>query len=308
MEALCHALQHNTTLLELRAGGRRLDGAGTAAFSRLLAANRTLRLLCIGGADFGNEGAAALATGLAQNQSLRELDLAGPRGIGPEGAEALAQALGSQQTSLHPATQRADIGSHMQCLECAEPESTGLQALDLSGNPIGDAGACALAEHASVLERLSLSTCGLACGAAERLGEAATSTGSRLRELDLSGNQLGPEGADMLAKSLTTNLAACGSAALQILNLADTGIADAGAAAMLAVAAALPTLRHLDMSKCGLTGDTLEQAFAQRPRSNSLTSLVLAGNALSSASISAVVGSCRHLVSLDLSGEARGHC
>ncbi len=308
MEALCHALQHNTALLELRAGGRPLDAAGAAAVSRLLAANRTLRLLCVGGADFGSEGAAALAKGLAHNQGLRELDLAGPRSIGQEGAEALAEAIANQQSSLQPAMQPADDHSRSEPSPCPEPSDCGLRALDLSGNPIGDAGACALAAHASTLERLSLSACGLGCEAAAMLGEAASRSGSRLRQLDLSGNQLGPEGPDMLARSLTAHLAAGGSAVLEDLNLADTGLADAGAAAVLAAAAALPMLRRLDMSSCGLTGDTVEQALVQRPHSNSLTSLVLSDNALSSAGISAFVGSCRNLVSLDLAGEPMFQC
>ena len=303
MEALCHALRHNTVLQELRAGGRPIDAAGAAAVSRLLAANRTLRLLCIGGAGFGSEGAAAVAEGLAQNQGLRELDLAGPRGIGRKGAEALAEAIAHQLSSLQPATQLADGGGQIKPSPCAEPTELGLRVLDLSGNPISDAGACALAAHGGALERLSLSACGLGSDAAVKLGQAASRKGSRLRELNLSGNQLGPDGADTLVKGLTKDLTAGVSAALEALNLADTGLGDAGAAAVLAAAAALPALRHLNLSRCGVTGDAVEQAAVQRPRGNSLTLLVLSDNALSSASIPALVGSCRNLVSLDLSGE-----
>ncbi len=308
VEALCHALQHNTTLHELRAGGRPLDAAGAAAFSRLLAANRTLRMLCVGGADFGSKGAAALAEGLAQNQGLRELDLAGPRSIGPEGAKALAEAIAHQQSSLQQTTQPAGGHNQTESSPCPETRDLGLRAFDLSGNPIGDAGACALAAHVSTLERLTLSACGLGCEAAAMLGEAVSRRGSRLRQLDLSGNQLGPEGADMLARSLTKHLAAGASAVIEDLNLADTGLADAGAAAVLTAAAALPTLRQLNISKCGLTGDTVEQAFRQRPHSHSLTSLLLSDNVLTSAGISAFVGSCRNLVSLDLSGEPKVQC
>lgn len=288
VEALCQALTQNTTLLELRAGGRPLSADGVAAFSRLLAVNRTLRVLCIGGADFGDEGAAVLAEGLAQNEGLHELDLAGPRGIGFGGAEALSEAIDQQEYRL----QRAGAGV------------PGLRALDLSRNPIGDAGAGELAAHAFLLQRLALSACELGWQAAMMLGHDATCKGSRLRELDLSGNPLGPSGGDMLAMGMSTGggLIAGEPVHLAVLNLADSGIADAGAAAVLCAAAAVTSLRQLDMSRCGLKGDAVPQSVA-RPRCNSLTELALSGNDLSTVTISVFVRCCTNLVSLDLSGE-----
>ena len=301
VEALCNALRRNTTLLELRAGGRRLDVAGAAAFSRLLAANHTLRLLCIGGADFGDEAAVVLAEGLAQNIDLQELDLAGPRGIGPRGAEALAEALLQQQHRRQPTAQRSHVGGQSKRSQGAEADSSGLRVLDLSQNPIGDGGGAALAVCASGLEHLTLTACGLGCEAAAALGRAASCDGSSLCEVDLSLNPLGPAGGEKLAAGLTAN----GHAVLASLALADTQLNDAGAAAVLAASAALPSLRHLDLSRCGLQGDAELQSLARLPI-NSLTSLVLSGNDLSSASISAFMDIGMNLLILDLSGEASG--
>ena len=299
VEALCQSLHDNTTLLELRAGGRQIDAAAAAAFARLLAANGTMRLLCVGGTELGDEGAAALAEGLAKNRALRELDLAGPRGIGHDGAVALAQAIHAQSHPL-TATNGMSGAAEDKCWlsNGAKDGRAGLRVLDLSQNAIGSDGICSLARVASSLERLTLSTCGADSLAAAALGRAASCKASRLRDLDLSGNPLGAGGASALAAGLTSG----GHAVLETLNLADTGLTDEGAVVMLAAAAKLPSLRRLDLSRCGLTGYPMAHKDGGECL-NSLTSLLLSGNELSSNGIAAVMGTCTNLTSADLSGE-----
>ena len=300
VEALCHSLHDNTSLLELRAGGRQLDAAAAAAFARLLAANATLRLLCIGGTGFGDDGAAALAEGLARNMGLRELDLAGPRGIGCDGAAALAKAIYAQP---HGLTAPSGVDGYEEDKRTppeygAADGTGGLRVLDLSQNAIGSDGVRALATVASSLERLALSSCLVNSDAAEALGRAASCKGSRLRDLDLSGNPLGPAGSSALATGLTTG----GHAVLQTLNLADTGLTDDGATSVLIAAALLPSLRLLDLGRCALTGDTMARPGKAKDL-NSLTSLLLSGNDLSSNGIAAIVGTCTSPLVVDLSGE-----
>ena len=298
VEALCQSLRNNTTLLELRAGGRQLDAAGAAAFACMLTANCTLRLLCIGSTDFGNDAAAKLAEGLARNTALRELDLGGPRGITGHGAAALAQAIHVQSQSLVVSGTDDAAEDDSRPTSSAANDMGGLRVLDLSRNAIGDTGVCSLANVASSLMSLTLSACGADSLAAAALGRAASCKASRLLHLDLSLNKLGPGGASALATGLTSG----GHAVLETLNLADTDVVDEGAVEVLAAAAQLPSLRRLDLSRCGLNGDGLAHLDGADVL-NALTTLVLADNDLNSNGIAALMGCCPEIKSAILSGE-----
>jgi serine/threonine protein kinase/hemoglobin-like flavoprotein/Ran GTPase-activating protein (RanGAP) involved in mRNA processing and transport len=141
--------------------------------------------------------------------SLRKLNLAG-NSIGPKGAEALAQS---------------------QYLER-------LEWLDLGQNRLGNRGVQALARspHLKSLRSFHLAGSRADARALEALG--AMSPG--LEELDLSDNDLGPDGAQMLVKAGFVNL--------KVLRLGNTRLGADGVA-VLAVSPLLTNLRVLDLQQ-----------------------------------------------------------
>ena len=106
--------------------------------------------------------------------------------------------------------------------------------LDLSANPIGDEGARALAGagFAAALTRLALHGCDVGLRGLDALTAAMPS----LIALDLGGNRLGDEGAELLARS-----SALGS--LELLRLSGCGIGERGARALLDSAHLSPRTR-----------------------------------------------------------------
>jgi hypothetical protein len=157
----------------------------------------------------GDEGLAEIARA-RPFQSVRDLQVANAR-IGPEGIAALA---------------RSDLSDR-------------LRALDLSTNDLGLAGAKALAKSAwPSLRELRLHTCGLDDVAVQVLGQADL---QNLRDLDLSYNSVGPEGAAALAASARL-------ARLWRLNLHDNFVDDAGLIA-LAQSRVLTRLLELDFEQ-----------------------------------------------------------
>jgi uncharacterized protein (TIGR02996 family) len=114
----------------------------------------------------------------------------------------------------------------------ASPWFTRLEHLNLSGHPIGDAGAAILADsRLSHLRHLTLMMIGLT---AAGLGHLVGAYSGQLRLLQLYGNPLGDEGARVLAAAEWPQMAARQPDAQVGLLLGGCDIGDAGAAALLA--------------------------------------------------------------------------
>ena len=124
-----------------------------------------------------------------------------------------------------------------------------MNSLQLSGNPIGDAGVCTLAPAlvsrvVPQMTQLELEDCGMGDEGAVALAHALGSTGPivfALRRLCLGSNPIGDAGCEAIAEVLVTpRLLPCDKPhtsngerlGLMILQLGDTDIGDAGAAAL----------------------------------------------------------------------------
>uniref|UniRef100_A0A7R9VAK8 Uncharacterized protein n=1 Tax=Chlamydomonas euryale TaxID=1486919 RepID=A0A7R9VAK8_9CHLO len=173
------------------------DGEGPVALAKLLKRSPVLATLDLRCCALGPAGAKALAAGVAGSAALRHLDLGNNR-IGDDGAAALADALKSSprlQVLLLPrcgigATGASALGSALPA-----PGAAPLCELDLSQNPIGNAGAVAIGQglrtqgRMSSLRRVSLQRVGLGN---EGLQSVLSGLGVNrsLQELDLEGNRL----------------------------------------------------------------------------------------------------------------------
>ena len=221
------------------------------ALASMLAANRTLRALCIGDAHFGDSNATLLAEGLRDNSTLHELDLSSC-GVGPAGATALADALSRQGDA--PAV-----------------AATGLQTLDLSLNPLGCAGAAAIAASIAGLRHVNLAGCDIGSEGAGALGSAVGSAPARSQQLytlDLSSNSLGHSGGQALAAGFTEG--GPSPASPTELILADTAVGDVAVEALMRAlgdssggGAGTSTLEKLDLSRCDLQGSAAAEAVRQ---------------------------------------------
>jgi NLR family CARD domain-containing protein 3 len=154
---------------------KRLKPASACFVAELLRPRCELRLLSLENNKIGDDGAKAVAALLAVS-SMAELNLA-VNLIGDEGAVALGAGLAASRT---------------------------LKALSLYHNKVSDHGTSAIGNtlETSALETLDLSF--NAVRSVDALAEALWGNSS-LSDLDLSGNQIGDEGALKLSKAVEVN-------------------------------------------------------------------------------------------------------
>jgi len=123
-----------------------------------------------------------------------------------------------------------------------------LKTLNLDCNPLGDEGIAALADGLrwnGFLEQLSVQYCGIGCyGAGALAQDVVANDYCRLTDLNMKGNELGPEGVASIADSLKENTT------LVSLNLADTGMGNSAISrdAMREALVRHPTLTSLDLN------------------------------------------------------------
>lgn len=106
---------------------------------------------------------------------------------------------------------------------------------------------------------------------------------SRVRELDLAGNDLGNGGLNLLIRSPHLGRA-------ELLDLSFNGLCDGGVR-LLAGAATLPRLRSLYLTDNGRVGDDGMRALAESPHTAGLHTLDVSGNAVTDVGVRAVAES-----------------
>lgn len=154
---LAAAMANNISIELLDLSNNRLTDRGAWDFSCRLFTNCHLRKLTLRGNRIADVGADALSDAFRSHVSLREVDLSRNR-IGPLGAHSVARCC-----------------SH-------------LDTLNLSWNPVGDAGAAALAEHTLTgIRKLELESCSIGPSGLASLLLAVRSSTS-LRSMNLRGN------------------------------------------------------------------------------------------------------------------------
>jgi Ran GTPase-activating protein (RanGAP) involved in mRNA processing and transport len=265
VSAIAEALTVNCTLTSLDLGGIRginrnhMGSRGADALGQMLTANHVLCMLDLSSNGLGLEGTGLLAQGLAENGSIVNLNVAS-NNIGPDGCKVLCAALTTLRVEAIDLS-RNDIGDAGAAhLASAMKQSTEggehVVTLALDHNLIREAGCRALAPtlrtNAS-LQVLHLSHNLLGAGAADLA--AALRDNRRLRTLTLVQCALGEAEALALAAALQHN------SALGHLDISKNRIGDAAGAAIMAALLQNHVLHKLAMSSCGV-GNATGRGFA----------------------------------------------
>eukprot|EP00294_Goniomonas_avonlea_P007844 CAMPEP_0114561752 /NCGR_PEP_ID=MMETSP0114-20121206/12168_1 /TAXON_ID=31324 /ORGANISM="Goniomonas sp, Strain m" /LENGTH=731 /DNA_ID=CAMNT_0001747401 /DNA_START=118 /DNA_END=2313 /DNA_ORIENTATION=+ len=206
---LCEYLKQNSTLTELDLRRCAIGDSGAKKVSEFLLVNRGLRKIILENNNIGDSGCLALVPGLENSRTLIELHLSRNKITG-KGAAALASALASNRT---------------------------LTLLDLSTsdnpneNAVGDEGCVALGRavatnnvflYLNLSGRNSISPTG-----AGALGQGLSMMSCGLQSLNLSGNNVGNNGAQYLSNGLKQNRSLT-ELKLSNCNIFDEGIAELG--------------------------------------------------------------------------------
>ncbi|XP_036162427.1 NACHT, LRR and PYD domains-containing protein 13 [Myotis myotis] len=165
-----------------------------------------LRRLVLCSCELGAPSGRHLADALLQNQGLTHLSLRRNR-LGDEGVRSLSEVLSHKDCSLQNLDLSECAFGVEGCWVLAEAMgcNSGLKVLDIGGNRIQDAGGkrlcAALKRPSCTLNTLGLESCSLTSACCKDLS-SALSVRKSLVNLNLLGNDLGPEGVNTLWKSL----------------------------------------------------------------------------------------------------------
>ncbi|XDV53593.1 hypothetical protein PO909_022061 [Leuciscus waleckii] len=246
---LSSALRLNPSLRELDLSENKINELGLKMLSDLLADPQfKLEKLGLRSCDVSDGGCADLSSALRSNPSLRELDLSGNK-ITESKLRKISPLLEHPQCKLQKLVLRSCNISDGGCavLSSALRSNLSLRELDLSGNYFGDSGVkqlSALLKHTQCkLEKLELRACWIRDGVCADLSSALRSNPS-LRELDLSGNNIGDSGVDQLSALLADP-----QCKLEKLELRSCNISDGGCAVLSSALRSNLSLRELDLSK-----------------------------------------------------------
>ena len=186
------------------------------------------------------------------------------------------------------------LGPHEAAALCSSVKlCPGLEVLDLSGNPLGDASGRVLAEGLRgmvALRILNLSGCGLRAAFADLAREVlAGGAAGALERLDLSRNPAGDKGAQKLLQGITdVYSSATGYKTgfrLAALNLAGVGLTDLAAPALAQVVRENPHLKSLDLSDNLLQPKGFRLLTDALAASAGLEEVFLTGNAVGRAGL-----------------------
>ncbi|XP_041959933.1 NACHT, LRR and PYD domains-containing protein 12-like isoform X2 [Alosa sapidissima] len=188
-----------------------------------------------------------VATVLQSPNSLIQLDLS-DNDLGDSGVQLLAKGLSSPHCKLQTLRladcKLTDTSCEIVASVLQSPNS--LQQLDLSDNDLGDFGVQLLSKGLSSsnckIQTLRLADCKLADTSCEIVASVLQSPNS-LQQLDLSDNDLGDFGVQLLSKGLSSS-----NCTIQTLRLADCKLADTSCEIVASVLQSPNSLQQLDLS------------------------------------------------------------
>ncbi|XP_041960856.1 NACHT, LRR and PYD domains-containing protein 12-like isoform X3 [Alosa sapidissima] len=215
---------------------------------RLIPAVRCCRKAQFAGCKLSEKSCGIVATVLKSPNSLIELDLS-HNDLGDSGVQLLSKGLSSPHCKLHT-LRLADCkltDKLCKIVTSVLQSPNSLLLLDLSGNDLGDSGTQLLSEGLSssncILQTLRLADCKLAEKSCEIVASILQLPNSLL-QLDLSDNELGDSGVQLLSKGLSSS-----NCKIHTLRLSDCLILEKGCGFLASALRSNPFhLKEMDLS------------------------------------------------------------
>ncbi|XP_036151472.1 ribonuclease inhibitor isoform X1 [Myotis myotis] len=277
LQLLCEGLldpQCHIERLHLEYGN--LTAASCEALASVLRAKRELKNLRLSNNDFGEAGARTLCQGLADTSCPLESILLESCGLTAANCQDLGGIVAAKASlsELHLGSNKlGDAGIAELCPGLLSPSSRlktlwlwecdftargckdlcrvlrakeSLKELSVSGNEVGDEGArllCeTLQEPSCQLQSLWMKSCGLSAACCPHVS-AMLARNRGLQELQMSSNNLGDEGMEVLCQGLGQP-----GVTLQMLSVGDCEVTDQGCTSLAALLLANHSLLELDLS------------------------------------------------------------
>jgi len=275
---------------------------------RLLAADLVLgnaiRKLDLAGHGIGDEGCVAVAEVLLAGARVETLDLRN-NGIADTGAASLATAIEVSSTLKHCVLCNNKIGpAGAVSLTAAFKYSSTIEEWDLSSNPIGNDGLKVFLQGFlvnRVVTVLAIRDTMLEDDGCDMLGNSSWGGLSKLSELDVSGNQLGPQGCASLCRMMMRRCSV-----LAVLDLRDNVLGDESGKCIAKALSTNPVLQTLCLARCAI-GDAGVCAIADALDSDStLRALDLKLNLFGDSAgvgLATALARCTSLLLLDMTSE-----
>ena len=303
-EVLAYGLKNCVTLRTLKLDKNRIGYSGAAVISTALSSCNNLQVLSITESDISPEGARILLSGLKTCSNLKILRF-GSNSIGSDGAKALFEGLQAWKhlQELNIGNSGIDSDGATELMDGLK-NSCSLQELHLHDNNISTNSLRALSESLKYtqLQYLNLSNIG-----SRTIDDIATLTDglkhcTKLQTLDLSSNELGSPGIELLAKGLKL------FKHLQFLNLSDNNIKSDGAKSLAEGLQCCTILQNLVLNVNAIGSAGATALFAGLKGCSRLENLHLRQNYIGSEGAKAVANWIGFICPSSSKIDARKHC
>lgn len=276
---LFKAVSRSVSLQNLGLGHNKLGPDGMSLLAKALERNTYLTALDISMNEIGAAGAACIASVLSNASSnLRSINLYGNH-LGATGLKLIFNAL-QQNKELRVLNVANNNGTDAMCVELGDvlDVNTTLEDLDIRWNSISGAGIKDLAKH-GLQKNLSI------------------------RKLLVSGNPIGPVGAEELSKALNKRGRGC----FQYLDVSSCELESVGGIRMSSFIMCSLTLKEIYLSDNHLDDDAALSIARAAAESISLSTIDLSLNDIGESGANALVDAAHlnaHLVSMVLHGNS----
>lgn len=273
LEPLFRGIARNSTVRQLTVKDYVLGLDQAEQMKRVLRQNTLISFLDVSGASLGSAGLAEIAAGLYRNTTLTRLEISNNALGNEDSGKTLKDLLRRNKSLVVLWIHKNSFGrspSAVRYLAQGLRENKSLHSIDLSHCSLGDQGVSVLANGLGTanktLKDLFVSDNQIT---ATGLGVLLDLVGSKLpiSKLDLAGNPLGTEGANVLADALGRNT--------------------------------IPHLKKVWIERCGVGDDGLERIASALEQNSTLEVIALQGNVFGEQGLEALAKSLPNIHTLD---------
>lgn len=239
-------LSHSLQVLDIR--GNHLSAGDVHRLLRSVSMSTALTRLGLAANKLGPEGAALVAKALERNTYLSSLDLS-VNELGPSGAESIAAILRNPISALQVLQLHGNYLGPVGVMTICDAVKSNkeLKRLTLGNNHATDEAAGAIAamlEANYTLEELDIRLNTLTAAGVRMIAQQGLAKNTSLRFLSLSGNEVGPVGAN----ELTHVLSAHQRSVLEQLDLSSCGLTSSGGVRIASLLSTSISLKEVNLS------------------------------------------------------------